>query len=375
MLKKITLVLIGIFLLPALNVFAMDLTGRWNCNDGGKYYIRQLGNEIWWFGENSPTAPSWSNVANGKIYGNTLRLKWSDVPKGSIMNSGILVLDIISSSKMVAREKTGGFGGSEWSREGATVKSGRIDSFTWIGKDSDKVGEWGNGRPDGRFDGHFKLKLSLPDRIGISSIAVYSSTDAGTPAGGQVWHSQKGSYWMLGVFQHGRQLNQSHISSLGVYGGAVIFDLYCNDSGWFKNGQSFLVEVEFANGGKASRVIKLGVLQTTPVIPSGRDYTSQQRSDFEWDTDRMGSDYNNFDLSAADPQLCKDACENDQACKAWTYVKPNTIQGPNPRCWLKYAVPSPTKSSCCVSGVVRGASKLQKNEERIKGIFKGVFDQ
>ncbi|MGA7933804.1 MAG: hypothetical protein WCA35_09675, partial [Kovacikia sp.] len=29
---------------------------------------------------------------------------------------------------------------------------------------------------------------------------------------------------------------------------------------------------------------------------------------------------------------------------------PNTIQGPNPRCWLKHTVPSQRVNSCCVSG-------------------------
>ena len=71
----------------------------------------------------------------------------------------------------------------------------------------------------------------------------------------------------------------------------------------------------------------------------------------EWDTDRMGLDYSNFDLPEANPALCRDACARDPKCKAWTYVKPNTIQGPKPRCWLKYAVPKPSHSTCCVSGV------------------------
>ncbi|GEM_PF-4838239 len=71
----------------------------------------------------------------------------------------------------------------------------------------------------------------------------------------------------------------------------------------------------------------------------------------EWDTDRMGLDYSNFDLPEADPALCRDACARDSKCKAWTYVKPNTIQGPRPRCWLKYAVPRPSHNTCCVSGV------------------------
>jgi|GEM_PF-3078332 hypothetical protein len=71
----------------------------------------------------------------------------------------------------------------------------------------------------------------------------------------------------------------------------------------------------------------------------------------EWDTDRMGQDYSNFDLPKANPALCRDACARDPKCKAWTYVKPNTIQGAKPRCWLKYAVPRPRHSTCCVSGV------------------------
>ena len=70
----------------------------------------------------------------------------------------------------------------------------------------------------------------------------------------------------------------------------------------------------------------------------------------EYNMDRMGSDYSNFDLSRPDPQLCQDACQNDPNCVAWTYVKPG-FQGPNPRCWLKNAVPQLTPNPFCVSGV------------------------
>lgn len=51
-----TLLFLLLFSLPAL-AFA-DLTGKWSCNDGGNYYMRQLGKEVFWFGERSPTAPS-----------------------------------------------------------------------------------------------------------------------------------------------------------------------------------------------------------------------------------------------------------------------------------------------------------------------------
>ena len=71
----------------------------------------------------------------------------------------------------------------------------------------------------------------------------------------------------------------------------------------------------------------------------------------EWNIDRPGSDFSNFDLPAPNPELCQDRCAQDPKCKAWTYVKPNTIQGPNPRCWLKHAVPRKRPHTCCVSGV------------------------
>ncbi len=92
-----------------------NLTGVWNCNDGGRYYIRQLGSKVWWFGENSPASPVWSNVAHGDRVGSQLRLEWADVPKGRIMNSGILILNI-SGNRLTAAQKTGGFGGSVWTR-------------------------------------------------------------------------------------------------------------------------------------------------------------------------------------------------------------------------------------------------------------------
>jgi hypothetical protein len=71
---------------------------------------------------------------------------------------------------------------------------------------------------------------------------------------------------------------------------------------------------------------------------------------FESDIDRPGSDYNNFDLAADDPNLCKEACENDRPqCRTWTFVKAG-FQGPNPRCWLKNAIPPAFTNNCCTSG-------------------------
>jgi PAN domain len=72
----------------------------------------------------------------------------------------------------------------------------------------------------------------------------------------------------------------------------------------------------------------------------------------ELDTDRPGQDFQYFDLSIADPAACESVCRQNPNCRSWTYVKPNTIQGPNPRCWLKAGIPDPVSNACCVSGVV-----------------------
>lgn len=73
----------------------------------------------------------------------------------------------------------------------------------------------------------------------------------------------------------------------------------------------------------------------------------------EYDTDRRGGDYKDFDLPQPRYESCRDACANDPNCRAYTYVKPGG-QGPNARCWLKSSVPQPASGlSCCISGVRR----------------------
>ena len=91
---------------------------------------------------------------------------------------------------------------------------------------------------------------------------------------------------------------------------------------------------------------------------SATSTTCRAGSDFEnglvfWDeqdVDRLGSDYQNFDLSEARYELCRDACANDPSCRAYSYVKPG-IQALNARCWLKSSVSDPVPSPCCISGV------------------------
>jgi hypothetical protein len=73
-------------------------------------------------------------------------------------------------------------------------------------------------------------------------------------------------------------------------------------------------------------------------------------SDMEWDTDRLGADYTFFSLPTDNPKQCEDACRSDEKCRSWTYVKPNTIRGPTPMCYLKSAIPPRQNNPSCVSG-------------------------
>lgn len=94
----------------------LDLTGIWSGNDSGTYYIHQLGTVVWWYGEQAPTGPAWSNVAHGRFQGDRLILEWADVPRGQIMQSGELILTIDSPNHLTAVQRTGGFAGSVWIR-------------------------------------------------------------------------------------------------------------------------------------------------------------------------------------------------------------------------------------------------------------------
>ena len=73
----------------------------------------------------------------------------------------------------------------------------------------------------------------------------------------------------------------------------------------------------------------------------------------EYSIDRLGGDYRNFDTATdAAGAACKTACETENKCRAWTYVRPGYI-GASARCYLKDRITRPRAKPCCISGVVR----------------------
>jgi hypothetical protein len=129
--------------------------------------------------------------------------------------------------------------------------------FRWMGMGRDLVGPWDKGDPDGHPDGVFRLSLDTTPSQAITSILVYSSDANGNARGGQFWHTSDTRFWILGVVLNGRQLNNKHVPSLGSFEGPVTFELYCNDSGYFKTGQWFTVEVTLANGARTRNSVRL----------------------------------------------------------------------------------------------------------------------
>ena len=78
-----------------------DLTGAWSADDGGVYYIRQVGDCVWWFGTSLPDVepgqtgqPGFANVAAGRVDGTEIELEWADVPVGDILGGGGLTMQI-----------------------------------------------------------------------------------------------------------------------------------------------------------------------------------------------------------------------------------------------------------------------------------------
>lgn len=112
--KPIRSLVVVLIVMVFPSALAQDLSGMWSCDDGGTYYIHQIGNTVWWFGENNSNNPDIANVANGAINGDKISLNWADVPKGATNNYGVLVLQVESENKLQKIQSTGVFKGTTW---------------------------------------------------------------------------------------------------------------------------------------------------------------------------------------------------------------------------------------------------------------------
>ena len=102
----------------------IDLTGAWAGDDGGVYYLRQIGSVYWGNGmsgrEGSPLelGREWNNVVRGEINGLQIDAEWSDVPRGESAGHGTSTLRIqddgTGNIEIVLLSQTGDFGLTVW---------------------------------------------------------------------------------------------------------------------------------------------------------------------------------------------------------------------------------------------------------------------
>jgi hypothetical protein len=107
------------------------VTGKWNGNDGGTYWIRQMdpispgrpaeGIAVMWFGTSGlEEGTFFSNVFHGVRDGDRITGEWADIPMGRTMAHGEITLDCTQEGgidKLERYSETGGFGGSEFSSQ------------------------------------------------------------------------------------------------------------------------------------------------------------------------------------------------------------------------------------------------------------------
>ena len=100
----------------------LSLTGEWRSNDGGTYYVRHIGNVVWWIGlSGGNDGRTYSNIFRGMIttldvYGRGIEGEWVDVPRGTNMGAGTMVLHISSPTIIYKISQTGGFGPDTWAK-------------------------------------------------------------------------------------------------------------------------------------------------------------------------------------------------------------------------------------------------------------------
>lgn len=147
--------------------------------------------------------------------------------------------------------------------------------------------------------------------------------------------------------------------------------------GWERSALGYPVsdETEEMDGSGRFNVFEHGVIHwkrasgAVAVDTDGAFFTAPRQAG----VDRPGGDIDNFDLPTPDPALCQERCVGNAACRAWTYVAPNTTQGPHPRCWLKGTVPPMALNGCCTSGLRIGvplpAGALEGSHDRLGNDF------
>ncbi len=132
-------------------------------------------------------------------------------------------------------------------------------SARYAGMLEDRVGQGNHAGANGIQDARFSLSLDTRGaRWVVKGIVLRSSDARGNAMGGQLWDTNPGGGWILGVYRNGERLNPSDHEITHVVDGRADYELYANP-GTFKPGTYFRVGVRFAEGDEAKAVAMVDV--------------------------------------------------------------------------------------------------------------------
>lgn len=100
-----------------------SLTGTWMANDGGMYFLRQIGDTLWWLGLSGGLLHpglQFCNVFHASVTESAVSGEWSDVPRGATSCRGTLTLRPAGEDQLLRVAESGGYGASIWRRTGTS---------------------------------------------------------------------------------------------------------------------------------------------------------------------------------------------------------------------------------------------------------------
>jgi hypothetical protein len=96
-----------------------NLTGAWHGNDIGTYYIRQIGDIVWWLGLSCDQGRGFTNVFRGTLTDGILHGAWVDVPLyGGQLGSGSMTIYCGSAlaTELIKISTNDVFGATRWTK-------------------------------------------------------------------------------------------------------------------------------------------------------------------------------------------------------------------------------------------------------------------
>lgn len=137
----------------------VDLTGIWGADNGAVFYLRQIGNDVWWAGFNPDAFSTVASISNsfqrgltnaqvfhGSIAGDALSGDWAEVPRQSTsdLSQGTVTVALLRNAsgavvQLQTQTQTGGFAPKSWSRSSipalpCTNGAGKRDLYCLFGK-------------------------------------------------------------------------------------------------------------------------------------------------------------------------------------------------------------------------------------------------